>query len=61
VFSKRELLKNVEEQQRFYVRQIKEDNARLIEENMTNVHAKMMEYEDLRSYMLKRHDVSLKL
>jgi septal ring factor EnvC (AmiA/AmiB activator) len=28
---------------------------------MTNVHSKMMEYEDLRSYMLKIHDLVLKL
>ena len=28
---------------------------------MTNVHTKIMEYEDLRSYMLIRHDLVLKL
>lgn len=61
VYSKRELLKNVEEQQRFYVRQLKEDNAKLVEETQTNVHARIMEYEDLRSFNLLRYDFILKL
>jgi len=37
LFSKKELLKSVEEQQRFYVRRLKEDNEKLLKKGKIDV------------------------
>jgi bacterioferritin (cytochrome b1) len=46
----------VEEQQRFLVRRLKEDNHKIVEEHKIREHEIRMEYEDLRSYFVRRHD-----
>ena len=43
------------------VRRLKEDNQKVIAESKIREHEEALQFEDLRSYMLKRHDYSLKL
>jgi len=49
----------VDEQQRFLVRRLKEDNGKLEEAAKIRQHKETLQYEDLRSYMLIKHDEQL--
>jgi len=53
--SKTELLKTVEEQQRFLVRRLKEDNQKIVDNHKIKEHELLMQYEDLRSYFARHH------
>jgi hypothetical protein len=41
------------------VRQLKDELASLTEKNDLDVHVRIMEYEDLRSTMIQRHEFTL--
>jgi len=47
----------VEEQQRFYVRRLKEDNFKLAKKSEMQLQEQEMLYEDLRSYYFRYHDM----
>lgn len=61
LYSKSELLKNVEEQQTFQLNRLKEEKENMKNEINTRIHEQAMQYEDLRSYNLIRHDYTLHL
>ena len=61
VYAKIKLLENVEAQQKAMLRQLREDNKKVIEEYEIKVLEKVMQYEDLRSFCVKKQTYSEKL
>lgn len=55
------LLESVEAQQKAMIRQLREDNKKVIEEYEAKVLKQMMLYEDLRSFSVQKHKYAEKL
>lgn len=55
VYAKLKLLQSLESQQKAMLRQLREENKKLLEENEVKVLEQQMLYEDLRSHSVKRH------
>ena len=47
----------MENNQKFYVKRLKEDNAKIQQEVFTRAHEEQMQYEDLRTFCTKQYDV----
>jgi poly-D-alanine transfer protein DltD len=58
LFTKTELLRTVEDQQRIYVRKLREDYQKLNDKNEHSLYCKDIEYEDLRSLTWRQHEES---
>ena len=61
VYAKLKLLENLENQQKVMMRQLREENKKLIEQNEIRISEQQMLYEDLRSHCMQRHEYTLQL
>ena len=57
--SKTELLLSVEKQQKEFYQKTNKEIAQMKKETYTKLHEKQVEYEDLRSFAMERHDFVL--